>query len=80
MRFNHSLKIEHSMVVEVLSCIRALALQNDHLEIEEALNSIEVSSLGSKVLSTIQKTPEFSYGFHEFLLINTEREDIRCFF
>lgn len=88
MRRIHSLKIEHSMVVEVLSCIRAMALPEEHLEIKEAIDriksdmeiSVQTTDQGESVLETIQRTSSLSFGLHEFLLVAPERDDVQVFF
>jgi len=80
MKIKHKLKIEHSVVVEVLSCIRALSLPQEHPEVQDAIEGIKIDPKHNWVLDFIRNNPGRSYGMHEFILLVQERQDIGVFF
>jgi len=80
MKIKHKLNIEHSVVVEVLSCIRALALPQEHLDVQDAIEGIMIDSKHNWVLDFIRSNPAISYGMHEFILPVKERQGIGVFF
>lgn len=76
----HKVKVNHSIVLEVLSCIRCKALYDDVEELQSVLDQIVIPKKFDTVINHIQKNPSFRYGFHEFIMHVDERQDVYAYF
>ena len=76
----HKVKVNHSKVLEVLSCIRSKALNDDVQELQTVLDQIVIPAEFEPLIKQIQNNPSLGYGFHEFLLHVEERQDVDTYF
>jgi len=76
----HTLKVNHSKVLEVLSVIRAKALGQESPELQQVLEAIVVPQKFDDIMQSIKENSDLAFGYHEFITHTPERNDLSGYF